>query len=79
MRLLLSSSPPRDLISWVTRTGETALHIAVQAQQPGVVRVLIEHSVRAVNGEDWWGRTALHMACESNQQEFVEMLVQAGA
>ncbi|CAG8881674.1 unnamed protein product [Penicillium nalgiovense] len=36
VRLLLSSSPSRDLISWVTRKGETALHIAVQAQQPGL-------------------------------------------
>lgn len=79
VQLLLASSPPRDLISWVTRSGETALHLAVQARQPAVVRVLIEHSACAVNDQDLWGRTALHMACESNQQELVEMLVHAGA
>lgn len=77
--LLASGSRPHDRVSQVTHTGETVLHLAVQAQQPVVVRILLEHSACAVNNQDWWGRTPLHLACESNQQELVEMLVHAGA
>ncbi|KAJ5214973.1 hypothetical protein N7468_010652 [Penicillium chermesinum] len=80
VNLLLTSDPqPWNIVSQVTHTGESALHLAVQAKQPAVLRVLLEHSGRVVNAQDWLGRTALHMACESNQQELVEMLVQAGA
>ncbi|KAJ6134378.1 hypothetical protein N7523_000700 [Penicillium sp. IBT 18751x] len=77
--LLASGSQPHDIVSQATRTGETALHLAVQAHQPVMVRILLEHSTSSVNKQDWWGRTALHMACESNQYELVEMLVHAGA
>ncbi|KAJ5674933.1 uncharacterized protein N7477_004867 [Penicillium maclennaniae] len=80
VQLLLASGPqPHDIVSQPTRTGETALHLAVQAHQPVMVRILLEHSTSSVNKQDWWGRTALHMACESNQYELVEMLVHAGA
>ena len=81
VQLLLSSgsSQPWEVIRQVTHTGETALHLAVLAGQPAVLRILLEHSTRAVNFQDWLGRTALHMACESNQSKCVEMLVQAGA
>lgn len=80
VQLLLSSTPrPWDIIRQVTHTGETALHLAVQSKQPAVARLLLDHSTRDVNCQDWLGRTALHMACESNQHELVEVLVQAGA
>ncbi|OJJ94681.1 hypothetical protein ASPACDRAFT_1883919 [Aspergillus aculeatus ATCC 16872] len=79
--LLTSDVHHRGAVNRTTRRGETAFHLAVQARQHAVVRVLLEHpaSYYSVNAQDCWGRTPLHLACESNQQELVEMLILAGA
>ncbi|KAJ5719638.1 hypothetical protein N7493_007216 [Penicillium malachiteum] len=65
----------------------TALHLAAQARQSGIVDMIISRvacldeksRLEFVNSQDADGRTALHYACRSGRPETVQCLLEAGA
>ncbi|KAJ5701489.1 hypothetical protein N7488_009037 [Penicillium malachiteum] len=65
----------------------TALHLAAQARQSGIVDMIISQvtcldeksRLKFVNSQDADGRTALHYACRSGRPETVQSLLEAGA
>jgi ankyrin repeat protein len=60
-------------------TGLTALHLAVESKDEGVVEELLNNDVDidAVDGKS--GRTALFLACEQSNKPLVSLLVERGA
>jgi ankyrin repeat protein len=58
--------------------GKTALYLAVEYKNFGMVRILVEGGVDATT-RDIHGKSVLDMAIERNQGEVVHMLLKKGA
>eukprot|EP00286_Rhodomonas_abbreviata_P029421 CAMPEP_0181304974 /NCGR_PEP_ID=MMETSP1101-20121128/9462_1 /TAXON_ID=46948 /ORGANISM="Rhodomonas abbreviata, Strain Caron Lab Isolate" /LENGTH=1619 /DNA_ID=CAMNT_0023410819 /DNA_START=23 /DNA_END=4879 /DNA_ORIENTATION=- len=63
-----------------TRTGATALHLAVQERHESAARAIISHSnMDFLDHQDQHGRTALHYAAEAGYSALAATLIKAGA
>ncbi|MCX7952308.1 MAG: ankyrin repeat domain-containing protein [Deltaproteobacteria bacterium] len=75
-RYLLKS---RAICNPVSATGETVLHIAIQNQNHGILKLLLWRYRRLIDRSDGEGRTPLELACELRDKESVSLLSDAGA
>ena len=77
VRRLLAPDVGAD-VNTVGKSGWTALHLAAQHGDPGIVMCLIEHDAE-VNAKDLSGQTALVKAVQNSHNSIIQMLFEHNA
>lgn len=69
---------PKGDVNMCDALGYTALSMAIQAEQPDLVRLLIENGAR-INRQNFAGETPLIQAIQNNNYAIVQLLLEKGA